>query len=146
MLQSDELAALGLNGPEVRDLLERTQPISGSVISGTQSAQLLLCDFGLPLFQRFGLVMVNGTLNLSLEAPFALPRPVCLEGTGWFRHKEGFFCPVVLNDEALGFVFRFKLRDDTPRLEVFGHTRFRDRLGLETGDVLTMKVLPGETN
>jgi len=28
----------------------------------------------------------------------------------------------------------------------FGHTRLRDRLGLEAGDVLTMKVLPGETN
>lgn len=144
MLLEEELAAIGLSAERLREVVDRLEPVEAEVESGTGTSELWLHDFGSPLLERFGLKMMPGTLNLWASSPIRLPSPIEVRGEGRFRLERGFFSPAVLDEEALGFVFRKKREASERFLEVFAHTHLRTRLRLEDGDRVEVHLLPSD--
>lgn len=144
MLTSPELNALKLTQDAFARLLETISPITTEVGTGSGSATLILVDFCAALYDRFGLLMRCGSLNLYTPKPLALPDPIRLVGKGIVRpdRMHGFVSPVVLNGQALGFVLRFEDGQQSEFIEVFSDSVLRDRLALQRGDDLSVQFLP----
>ena len=136
-MTSDEMALVGLasgdslpNGGFARD---------ATVRSGHGSAKNWLEIFGAQLSERFRIDMYAGSLNLWFTEPIELPNP-------WVISEDGIqagFCPLILDEKAIGLAFR--TQDGNPLfLEVFSPVKLRDRLSLDDGTGVRVRILSGE--
>jgi hypothetical protein len=95
----------------------------------------ILADAINPVFrERCGVEFVRGSFNLWTDGEAPLGEPL--------RLLIGEFWPVILEEQAIGVVFR---RGDTVPdfLEVFSPVTLKDRLGVEDGRPVSVRLLPG---
>jgi hypothetical protein len=93
-----------------------------------------------PVFDSlYGVTLLEGSLNLRLPEPVEWEDPFVLDIDG--RHWE--FCPVVLEEKAVGVVFRAdRLSPDL--LEIASTVHLRSTLGgLADGTTIAVRLLPG---
>jgi len=93
-----------------------------------------------PVFDSlYGVELVPGSLNLRLPGSIEWEDPFVLDIGG--RHWE--FCPVVLDEKAVGVVFRAdRLSPDL--LEIASTVHLRSALGgVADGAMIAVRLLPG---
>jgi hypothetical protein len=88
-----------------------------------------------PLFQaRCGVQLVRGSFNLWTKGAAPLGEPA--------RLPEGEFWPIILEEQAVGVVFR-RGNAVPDFLEVFSPVSLKDRLKAEDGMQVNVRLLPG---
>jgi|SRR6266480_856708 len=113
------------------------QRIAVMVQSGSGSADAWTKMFG-PAFERCGITLYPGSLNLWAAEEIFWDNPVTISTSA----GTGEFCPVILEECAVGVAFR--KNTETPRyLETLAPVRLRDRLNLSDGQRMSVRLLPG---
>jgi len=130
------MALLGLRPSD--PLPEGGQRLTLSVRSGSGTAASWTGLFGPALEARYHVVLEPGSLNLWADAPILWQDPVhIIEST-----VTGEFCPVILEECAVGVAFRANKATPT-YLEVLSPVHLRTRLNLSDGQPITVRLLPG---
>ena len=125
--------------PPTASLPPGGQLLSLKADSGSGTARAWTDLFAPVVQARFGIALWPGSLNLWADAPITWEEPLLLH----VESIDGEFCPVVLNEAALGLAFR--RRPYTPHyLEVIAPIELRPRLGgIKDGDTVAVRLLSG---
>lgn len=129
---------------------------------GTGSAWIVSCLYGSHVWRRWGVGLVEGSLNLAAHHEIALIEPVEFQlseqAHAWLdahnpylaaRWRKSIVCPVVVDDAALGFIIRGLTdeqggySDPSTFCEVFAPMRLTPRLGLKEGQQLRLMLVSG---
>ena len=135
-ITKEELALIGLHPgaplPEGGVQVVTTYNKKGKSRTGTSSAYLHFLN---PLFHaRCDVEFCPGSFNLWTEGTAPLGEPL--------RLPEGEFWPVILEERAIGVVFR-QGNDVPDYLEVFSPVNLKDRLGVKDEQSVNVRLLPG---
>jgi CTP-dependent riboflavin kinase len=88
-----------------------------------------------PFFtEQWGIHLYEGTFNLHTDTDVELAQPR--------RFQAWMLCPIVLNDRAIGVVCRQNTCAPS-FLEIVAPVKLRERLGLDVGDQIRIRILPG---
>ncbi len=116
--------------------------LKGRVLGPTETpgTSKIWMEAFVPVFDSlYGVDLVPGSLNLRLPEPVEWEDPFVLDIEG--RHWE--FCPVVLEEKAVGVVFRAD-RQAPDLLEIASTVHLRTALGgLADGATIAVRLLPG---
>ena len=134
---SDELRLLGLLSGA--SLPSGGQHLELTVCSGHGSAKVWTDALGPFFLQRFGITLVDGSLNLRSENAIDWDSPFQTPAANMIWE----LCPLILAERAIGVAFRANPLE--PRyLEVLSPTRLRERLDqAKDGDRFHCRLLSG---
>ncbi len=128
-----ELALLGLT--EGSPLPAGGHSTYGVYFSRTGTSHFYVDD----LSRELGRQMVRGSVNLRLCEAVVLPTPQQLS----IAREQWEGAPVILNECAVGVIAWKHAIHDPTLLEVFAPVALAPVLGLENGDRVAVRILPG---
>ena len=109
-----------------------------TVESGSRTASAWTQLFGPAVEERCGVKLHTGSLNLWAAEPVPWQDPVRITA----GDVTGEFCPVLLEECAVGVAFR--ANEATPKyLETLSPVHLRDKLNLSDGQKIGVRLLPG---
>ena len=114
---------------------EQTQKIQAFVLGGRGIASEIRADETQEISRKFGLSLINGSLNLISKSPVWLDtdRAIYTNGNGHFYWRASLNgIPVIVN--------RWIRRCPVHIYEVFAEEHLRSRFGLVDGDAVTLEI------